>query len=106
VALPASHPLRLAAGWTVVQVTGPHQAACLRAWCGAVVLLLARGRVVVCDLRPLAMADLAAVDAIARLVLAAQRTGTELRIRAAGTDFELLWDWVGLTGLPAASHDH
>ena len=105
-ASPAAYPLRLAAGWTIVQVTGPACPACLGTWCAGVGLLLARGRVLVCDLRPLAMADLAAVDAIARLVLAAQRAGTELRIRAAGSSFELLWDWAGLGGIPAPGPDH
>lgn len=95
-ASPADHRLQLAAGWALVQVTGPVCPACLGAWCGRVRRLLVRGRVVICDLRPLAGADLAAVDAIARLVLAAQRAGTELRVRAAGTDLELLWIWAGL----------
>ena len=98
-ASPDPHRLPLAAGWTIVQVTGPAAPACLAGWCSRVGLLLARGRVVVCDLRPLAAADLAAVDAVARLCLAARRAGAELRILAAGTALEELWEWAGLGAL-------
>jgi len=96
VASPDARRLPMAAGWTIVQVTSPAAPACLAAWCSGVGLLLARGRVVVCDLRPLAAADLAAVDAVARLCLAAKRSGAELRILAAGTALEDLWEWAGL----------
>lgn len=99
----------LAAGWAVVRVTGPVNPACLAGWCTAVRRLLARGRVVVCDLRHLAAADLTAVDAVARLVLAARRSGGELRVLADGTELAQLWRWVGLgelasSGPPGGSH--
>lgn len=98
-ASPDAHRLSLTAGWTVVRVTGPVSPACLGPWSGQVRSLLAGGRVVVCDLRQLASADLAAVDAVARLCLSAQRAGTELRILAAGTELEQLWNWAGLGAL-------
>ncbi len=91
--------LPLAAGWTVVQVTGPPASSCLGAWCARVGPLMARGLVIVCDLRHLAAADLAAVDAIARLCLAAGRAGAELRILATGTALEELWEWAGFGAL-------
>ncbi len=91
--------LPLAAGWTVVQVTGPPGPGCLGGWCSRVRRLLVRGRVVICDLRQLAAADLAAVDALARLCLAARRAGSDLRILAAGTELERLWEWTGLAAL-------
>lgn len=97
-ASPDARRLSVAAGWTVVRVTGPAAPACLRPWCRRVRSLLAGGRVVVCDLRQLASADLAAVDAVARLCLAARRAGTDLRILA-GTDLEQLWEWTGLGAL-------
>jgi hypothetical protein len=103
VATPDAQRLPLAAGWTVIQVTGPVTPACLGAWCARVGRLLAHGRVVVCDLRELATADLAAIDAIARLCLSAQRAGSDLRILAAGTDLEHLWEWAGLGTLGARS---
>lgn len=104
---PAADRIPLAAGWTIVQVTGPDGPACLGPWCAQVRRLLARGRVLVCDLRPRAAADLPTVDALARLVLAAQRAGAELRIRAAGTDLGLFWEWIGLGDLcpPAPGYD-
>ena len=98
-ASPDPRRLPLAAGWTVVQVTGPAAPACLAAWCVRVGQLMARGRVIVCDLRRLTAADLTAVDAIARLCLAASRAGAELRILAAGTALEELWEWAGLGAL-------
>ncbi|HZC40560.1 MAG TPA: hypothetical protein VE343_07785 [Streptosporangiaceae bacterium] len=104
---PAADRIPLAAGWTIVQVTGPDCPSCLGPWCAQVGRLLARGRVLVCDLHPRAAADLTAVDALARLVLAAQRAGAELRVRTAGTDLGLFWEWIGLGDLrpPAPGHD-
>ena len=96
VASPVPGRLPLAAGWTIVQVTGPAAPACLAAWCARAGLLMTRGRVVVCDLRHLTAADLTAVNASARLCLAASRAGAELRILAAGTALEELWEWAGL----------
>lgn len=102
-AAPDDAPLSVAAGWTLLQVTGPAAPAGLGAWCDRVGLLLAHGRVVVCDLRQLTSADLAAVDALARLCLTAQRAGSDLRILAPGTELELLWDWTGLGPLGIGS---
>jgi hypothetical protein len=88
--------LPLAAGWTIVQVTGPAAPAGLAAWCACVGALMTRGRVIVCDLRHLTAADLTSVDAVARLCLGASRAGAELRILASGTALEELWAWAGL----------
>ena len=52
--------------------------------------------VVFCDLRSLEGADLRAVDALARLHLAARRGGCELRASGACPELLGLWMWVGL----------
>ncbi len=98
-----AQPLTLAAGWTVVQVTGPAGPVGMRLWCTQVGRLLMPGRVVVCDLRQLAGADLTTLDAVARLLLAARRAGSDLRVLAAGTELERLWEWAGLGRLPGAA---
>lgn len=54
---------------------------------------------VICDVAGLTHADLAAVDALARLALTARRLGHRLRFRGAGGELLLLLDLVGLTGL-------
>lgn len=54
------------------------------------------GRDVVCEVGALTSADLAAVDALARLRLAAGRLGHRLRYRGAGPELTLLLDLVGL----------
>jgi hypothetical protein len=98
-----AQPLTLAAGWTVVQVTGPAVPVGMRLWCSHVGRLLLPGQVVVCDLRQLAGADLTTLDAVARLKLAARRAGSDLRVLAAGTELERLWEWAGLGKLPGAA---
>ena len=52
--------------------------------------------VVVCRVVPPAPADLAAVDALARLHLAARRCGCDLRTRGSCADLRHLWRWTGL----------
>lgn len=51
---------------------------------------------VVCDVGGLARADLAAVDALARLRLAARRRGHRLTFRGAGPELRGVLDLVGL----------
>ncbi|MGW6566040.1 STAS domain-containing protein [Streptomyces sp. NPDC054975] len=51
---------------------------------------------VVCDVGGLAHADLAAVNALARLRLTAGRVGHRLRFRGTGSELRLLLDLVGL----------
>jgi hypothetical protein len=54
---------------------------------------------VVCDVGRLAHADLAAVDALARLKLAAGRHGHRLSFAGVGGELRLLLDLVGLADL-------
>ncbi|MEU9863847.1 STAS domain-containing protein [Streptomyces sp. NPDC047971] len=54
---------------------------------------------VICDVGGLAHADLAAVNALARLKLAAGRRGHRLRFEGAGDELRLLLDLVGLADL-------
>ncbi|MEU9700836.1 STAS domain-containing protein [Streptomyces sp. NPDC047981] len=54
---------------------------------------------VICDVGGLTHADLAAVDALARLRLAARRRGHRLRFEGAGGELRRLLDLVGLAGL-------
>ncbi|WP_351229477.1 STAS domain-containing protein [Streptomyces sp. NPDC002133] len=51
---------------------------------------------VICEVGGLAVADLAAVNAIARLRLTAHRLGRGLRLRNAGAELLALLDFVGL----------
>ncbi|MFE7774110.1 STAS domain-containing protein [Streptomyces sp. NPDC057445] len=51
---------------------------------------------VICDAAGLTVADLTAVDAIARLRLTARRLGRDLRLRNAGPELTGLLDLVGL----------
>ncbi|WP_406862709.1 STAS domain-containing protein [Streptomyces sp. HUAS MG47] len=53
---------------------------------------------VVCDVGALGQADLAVVDALARLRLTAGRLGHTLRFRGAGQELRLLLALVGLDG--------
>jgi hypothetical protein len=54
-----------------------------------------RPRTLVCDVHALAP-DAAAVDALARLQLAARRVGLKIRLRHASTELCCLIDFVGL----------
>ncbi|MFE9117102.1 lipid asymmetry maintenance protein MlaB [Streptomyces sp. NPDC007172] len=53
-------------------------------------------REVVCDLAAVTRADLAAVEAVARLRLTARRAGGRLRMRGAGAGLVALLELVGL----------
>lgn len=70
---------------------GPEQARLSR--------LLRAGRVVTCDVAALTEPDLATVDALARLQLAAGRTGARLRLRAVPAALRELLELAGLAGL-------
>ena len=59
--------------------------------------------VVICVVGPPARADLATVDAIARLQLVVRRCGCDLRARGAGDDLRALWCWIGLGDVPPLS---
>lgn len=78
----------------VVRVLGTPDARTVL--CAQVRRLLARGGidVVTCDVSQ-AVADLGAVDALARLQLTAQRLGGRIRLRAAPADLAELIDFVG-----------
>jgi ABC-type transporter Mla MlaB component len=54
--------------------------------------------IVVVDVSGLTSVDLAAVDALARLELAARRHGSRVRLRGAGSELQ---DLLALTGLSA-----
>ena len=56
--------------------------------------------IVVCVVGPPAAADLATVNAIARLQLVVRRAGCDLRARGAGDDLCGLWRWIGLGDVP------
>jgi hypothetical protein len=58
---------------------------------------------VVCDVGGLTVADLTAVNAVARLRLTARRLGRNVRLRNAGRELILLLDFVGLGDNP--DHD-
>jgi hypothetical protein len=55
-------------------------------------------RTIVCDLRGVA-ADCVTVDALARLHLAARRSGVELSLRHASTELQELLAFTGLSGV-------
>ncbi|MFI5754358.1 STAS domain-containing protein [Streptomyces sp. NPDC051569] len=57
---------------------------------------LTEGAGVVVDVGGLTHPDLTAVDALARLTLAARRRGCRLRLRGTGRELRLLLDGVGL----------
>jgi ABC-type transporter Mla MlaB component len=57
------------------------------------------GRVVVCDATPLTRADLATVDALARLAIAARRVGRGIEVRHASDSLRQLLDLAGLAGV-------
>ncbi|WP_234386505.1 STAS domain-containing protein [Streptomyces sp. ERV7] len=63
-------------------------------------LYAAGAREVVCDVGALVRADLAAVEAVARLCLTARRAGGRLTIRNAGPGLVALLELTGLTAEP------
>jgi len=84
----------------VFAVAGPIARADLPAICGDVAALLdATGAdVALCDVRGLP-ADAAAVDALARIQLAARRMGRQVVLRHAADDLRDLLAFVGLSGV-------
>ncbi len=84
----------------VFAVAGPIARADLPAICGAVAALLeATGAdVALCDVGAL-RADAVAIDALARIQLAAQRMGRQVVLRHAADDLCDLLAFVGLTGV-------
>ncbi len=82
----------LSIGGTVARVDIP-------ALCESLGVLLASKTidVVVCDLKSLAHVDLAAVEALARLQLAARRAGRQIRLRHASADLQALLVLTGLS---------
>ncbi|WP_223281328.1 STAS domain-containing protein [Streptomyces antnestii] len=73
----------------VPQLCDQVRAACARA----------PGRHVVCDVSAVSSADLATVDALARMQLAARRAGSGLRLRDPSPALSALLQLVGLPGL-------
>ena len=61
----------------------------------------ARPRTIVCDARALVDADVAAIDALARLQLTARRCGFVLHLRDAPPELQELLAFVGLDGVLA-----
>lgn len=59
-------------------------------------VVAAEGAEVICDVGALVVADLTAVDAVARLRLTARRLGRELRLTNAGPELLALLAFVGL----------
>jgi ABC-type transporter Mla MlaB component len=58
-----------------------------------------RARVVLCDVRALREADVATVDALARLQLTARRLGGKIRLLRAPAELRALIAFVGLSGV-------
>jgi hypothetical protein len=90
------HQLRCAIAWGVIEVSGPTAPCDVVPWSGCIRRFLVPGSVVVCDLRPLECADLAVVDALARLQLHARHAGARLHARGCSAALSDLWRWVGL----------
>lgn len=86
-----SRPIVLTLPGRVTPDDAARLCAQLRARCGG-----AGPADVVCDVGGLRRADLAAVDALARLALTAGRLGHRLRLRGVGPELRLL---LGLAGL-------
>jgi hypothetical protein len=93
---PATAPLWLAAGWTVVVIGGATTPLELRSLCDCAQSLLYGGGVVVCDLSDLQCADIDTVDALAKLRLKARRLGLTLHIRTLSPQLAALLCWTGL----------
>jgi anti-anti-sigma regulatory factor len=93
---PTAAPLWLAAGWTVVVVGGATTAVELRWLCDCAESMLYGRGVVVCDLSEFHCADMASIDALARLQLSARRLGLTLHIRPLSPQMAALLAWTGL----------
>ncbi|MFJ8312681.1 MULTISPECIES: STAS domain-containing protein [unclassified Streptomyces] len=82
---------------TVLVVPGPVTFADVPLLCERLRVLYGAGvEEVVCDLAALTRADLAAVEAVARLRLTARRAGGRLRMRNAGAGLGALLELAGL----------
>ena len=77
----------------ILQLHSATEATAVAAELGA--LIAGGATAVVCDVRALAP-DVAAVDGLARVRLAARRLGCDLRIRRASVELHELLDFVGL----------
>ena len=88
--------LRCTIAWGVIEVSAPVASTDIGPWCGCIRRFLVPGSVVVCDLQPLDGADLAVVDALARLQRHARTIGAHLHARGTSADLQDLWRWVGL----------
>ncbi len=64
---------------------------------GHLLRMPAPARTIVCDVRALAAPDVGAIDALARLQLAARRLGLELRLRHASAELLGLVELAGLS---------
>jgi ABC-type transporter Mla MlaB component len=78
-------------------IRGPIEHADLPGLCDRVCALLREHRpaLALCDVRGVG-SDAATVDALARLQLAARRTGCQVRLRGASADLLRLLDFLGL----------
>lgn len=84
---------------TLVLAIGPSLAPADAARLGARLRALPRGTVVVCDVSALTEPDLAAVEALARLRLAAGRGGHRVVLRGASARLRELLALTGLEGV-------
>ncbi|HEV7679961.1 MAG TPA: hypothetical protein VGQ42_15460 [Candidatus Dormibacteraeota bacterium] len=97
----AAAPLWRAAGWSVLvsgTVTTPAELARIGE---CVCALHTRGGVIVCDLSRLVAPDIAVVNTLARLRLAAHRLGADLQLWAMSPELASLLGWLGLRGAVA-----
>jgi anti-anti-sigma regulatory factor len=85
-----------AAGWSVLVSGSASTPAELFRIGECVRALHTRGGVIVCDLSRLVAPDLAVVDALARLRLAARRLGADLQLWAMNPELSNALRWLGL----------
>jgi hypothetical protein len=94
--LPGDAPLWRAVGFSVL-VSGSASTPAELARIGECVCALgARGGVIVCDLSRLVTPDIAVVDALARLCLAARRLDAKVELCAMSPELGGLLCWLGL----------
>jgi ABC-type transporter Mla MlaB component len=96
---PARPPPPATARSVVLVVDGPIEPADVVPLCERVRAALARGDadVVTCDVGSLLDVDLVTVDALARMLLTARRTGGSVQVRGASAELLRLLDLAGLT---------
>lgn len=94
VAAPRAHP-----GAMVLVISGHIAPTDVDPLCDTVCALLGRWRAsrIVCDVRDVIEPDAAALDTLARLQLAARRTGREIRLRHASVELRELLVLTGLS---------